>query len=180
MSKQPRITVIGIGNPIMTDDAVGLAILRRLQGGEEDELAWVPSRSFTPMLDDAPQENPQAAKVEFVDGGTSGMELLPLIQDAQNLLILDALAGPGKVGDVVTLVGDQIPRLLNSKLSPHQVGLLDLLSAARLLGREPQRVGVVGIVVADTDLNVGMSPSVAAAIPEAVVAAETLIEQWLG
>lgn len=168
-----NITVIGIGNPIMQDDAVGLAILRRLQGGSSDELAWVPSRSITPVLVDAPD-----SAVAFIDGGTSGMELLPIIQDSENLIILDALAGPGAVGDVVTLVGDQIPRLLNSKLSPHQVGLLDLLSAARLLGREPSRVGVVGIVVAGTDLQVGMSPEVLAAIPAAAEAAQQLIDQF--
>lgn len=171
-----QVTVIGIGNPVMADDAVGLAILRRLQGGSAEELAWVPERALTPQL------GPVAAlhdAVEYIDGGTSGMELLPLIQDAQDLLILDALAGPGEVGDVVTLEGDQIPRLLNSKLSPHQVGLLDLLSAARLLGREPERVAVVGIVVADTDLRVGMTPAVAEAIPEAMVAAQQVINHWL-
>ncbi|QTH60754.1 hydrogenase maturation protease [Corynebacterium hindlerae] len=157
----------------MTDDAVGLAILRRLQGGSDDELAWVPSRHQAPS-------SSANDDVEYIDGGTSGMELLPLIQDAQDLLILDALAGPGAPGSVVTLVGDQIPRLLNSKLSPHQVGLLDLLSAARLLGREPERVGVVGIVVQDTDLNVGMTPEVKAAIPEAVAAARAQVQEWLG
>lgn len=167
------ITVIGIGNPIMQDDAVGLAILRRLQGGSSDELAWVPSRSITPVL-----PSDEASDIRFVDGGTSGMELLPLIQDSENLIILDALAGPGETGSVVTLVGDQIPRLLNSKLSPHQVGLLDLLSAARLLGREPAQVGVVGIVVGGTDLHVGMSPEVVAAIPKAAQSAQELINQW--
>lgn len=167
------VTVIGIGNPIMQDDAVGLAILRRLQSGTVDELAWVPTRSITPV-----PPSQEHGDVQFVDGGTSGMELLPLVQDADKLIILDALAGPGKPGDVVTLVGDQIPRLLNSKLSPHQVGLLDLLSAARLLGREPNQVGVVGIVVNGTDLHVGMSSEVSAAIDQAVESARELINQW--
>ncbi|MEJ5997413.1 hydrogenase maturation protease [Corynebacterium sp. H130] len=167
------VTVIGIGNPIMQDDAVGLAILRRLQGKGSDELAWVPERRQQPVL---PSE--EASDTIFIDGGTSGMELLPIIQDADKLIILDALAGPGEQGTVVQLVGDQIPRLLNSKLSPHQVGLLDLLSAARLLGREPNQVGVVGVVAGGTDLHVGMSPEVLAAIPEAAAKAQQLIDQW--
>ena len=117
------ITVLGIGNPIMSDDGVGLEILEQLRAHYTDQQ-----------------------HLEFVDGGTSGMELLPTIQDAESLLVLDALAptAHSNPGDVVTLIGDQIPRLLNSKLSPHQVGLLDLLSAARLLGTEPRRVAVVG------------------------------------
>ena len=63
------ITVLGIGNPIMSDDGVGLEILEQLRAHYTDQQ-----------------------HLEFVDGGTSGMELLPTIQDAESLLVLDALA----------------------------------------------------------------------------------------
>ena len=145
------ITVLGIGNPIMSDDGVGLEILERLRVHYTDQR-----------------------HLEFVDGGTSGMELLPTIQDAESLLVLDALAptAHSNPGDVVTLIGDQIPRLLNSKLSPHQVGLLDLLSAAR-------RVAVVGVVAESTELHVGLTPTVTRALPGAVAEARTLLDEWL-
>ena len=152
------ITVLGIGNPIMSDDGVGLEILEQLRAHYTDQQ-----------------------HLEFVDGGTSGMELLPTIQDAESLLVLDALAptAHSNPGDVVTLIGDQIPRLLNSKLSPHQVGLLDLLSAARLLGTEPRRVAVVGVVAESTELHVGLTPTVTRALPGAVAEAQTLLDEWL-
>ena len=152
------ITVLGIGNPIMGDDGVGLEILEQLRAHYADQQ-----------------------HLEFVDGGTSGMELLPTIQDAESLLVLDALAprAHSTPGDVVTLIGDQIPRLLNSKLSPHQVGLLDLLSAARLLGTEPRRVAVVGVVAESTELHVGLTPTVTRALPGAVAEAQTLLDEWL-
>ncbi|MDR0431898.1 MAG: hydrogenase maturation protease, partial [Bifidobacteriaceae bacterium] len=63
------ITVLGVGNPIMSDDAVGLALLERLE-----------------------QQRPDP-RIEYVDGGTGGLELLPVVQDAQRLLILDAVRG---------------------------------------------------------------------------------------
>ena len=152
------ITVLGIGNPMMGDDGVGLEILEQLRTYYTDQQ-----------------------HLEFVDGGTSGMELLPTIQDAESLLVLDALAptAHSNPGDVVTLIGDQIPRLLNSKLSPHQVGLLDLLSAARLLGTEPLRVAVVGVVAESTELHVGLTPTVTRALPGAVAEARTLLDEWL-
>ncbi|APT84022.1 hydrogenase maturation protease [Corynebacterium aquilae] len=117
--------------------------------------------------------------ITFVDGGTSGMDLLPVIQDAQHLLILDAVAGPGSAGNVVELHGDQIPRLLNTSLSPHQVGLLDLLAAARLLGHEPTSVAVVGIVAHECELGVGLSDPVARSVGEAATRAEAIVRGWL-
>ncbi|GAB2500378.1 Hydrogenase 2 maturation protease [Corynebacterium atrinae] len=148
-----RITCLGVGNPIMGDDATGLELLRIVE-----------------------KQGPRG--VTYTDGGTSGMEILPDILDADYLLLLDALAGPGTSGDVVTLEGDQIPRLLQSKLSPHQVGLLDLLSAARLLDQEPAAVAVVGVVAQDVQLHVGITDTVAEALPAAADSAVALLNRW--
>lgn len=149
----PTINVIGIGNPIMSDDGIGLEILERLR-----------ARALP--------------GVNYIDGGTSGMEILPDIQDADYLLVLDGLKA-GEPGSVHTLVGDQIPRLLSQHLSPHQVGLLDLLSAARLLGKEPREVAVVGVVAADLELKVGLSELAKAGIDEAVEQAEGVLKGWI-
>lgn len=155
---QAIITVLGVGNPIMGDDGVGLALLAAVEA--------------------ASQTAHPGADIEFVDGGTGGMELLPVVQEAQHLLILDAVAG-STPGQVVVLTGDQIPRLLSSKLSPHQVGLLDVFAAARLLGREPGVVSVVGVVPAIIDLATELSPIVAGALPEASARAMAVIRRWL-
>ena len=58
-------------------------------------------------------------------------------------------------GTVLRIGGDQVPRMLASKLSPHQVGLLDVLTAARLLEDEPDVVEVVGVVPALLGPRVG-------------------------
>ncbi len=148
------ITVMGVGNLIMGDDAIGLALLERLGEARTDP------------------------RVTYVDGATGGMELLPVVQDATRLLILDAVAG-STPGAVVSLSGDQVPRLLASKLSPHQVGLLDLFAAARMLGTEPKAVSVVGVVPENVDLALEMTPVVIAALDDAVVKACSVIDQWL-
>ena len=149
-----KITVLGVGNPIMADDGVGLVLLERLH-----ELRPDP-------------------RIEFVDGATGGMELIPVVQDCDRLLILDAVASP-EPGRVLHLMGDQLPRLLSSKLSPHQVGLLDVLSAARLLGREPSVIEVVGVTPESVELALGLSPVVEAAIPEAEQIAGEVLDNWL-
>jgi hydrogenase maturation protease len=149
-----QITVLGVGNTIMADDGTGLELLTLLGQARPD------------------------ARVEYVDGWTGGMELVPVVQEAGRLLILDAVAGRVP-GTVVRLTGDQIPRMLQAKLSPHQVGLLDVLTAARMLGREPEQIEVVGIVPEVVDLRLGLSDPVAAALPAAVEAAVEVLDRWL-
>ena len=148
------VNVLGVGNPIMGDDGVGLELLACVQAGFSDP------------------------RVEYVDGGTSGMELLPVVQSAHRLLILDAVSGPTP-GDVVELPGDQIPRLLAAKLSPHQLGLLDIFAAARLLGTEPEQVTVIGIVPEYVDVQIGLTPAVSASLPAATELAVSVLNQWL-
>jgi hydrogenase maturation protease len=149
------ITVLGVGNLIMGDDGVGLVLVERLQA-----LCTDP-------------------RVSYVDGATGGMELLPVVQEATRLLILDAVAG--KVpGTVVRLTGDQVPRLLATKLSPHQVGLLDLFAAARMLGTEPAEVEVVGVVPELIDLGLDLTAPVSGAIDEALEQAVAVLDRWLG
>ena len=153
-NNEVAVTVLGVGNPIMGDDGIGLALLSSVR-------------------DACP-----SARVEYVDGGTGGMELIPVVQDARRLLVLDAVAGPVP-GAVVEVVGDQIKRLMSTKVSPHQLGLRDVFTAVRLLGREPQQVHVVGIVPQSVELRVGLSDVVGAAVPRAAGRAVEVITGWL-
>lgn len=155
MADAVAVTVLGVGNPIMGDDGVGLELLALLRGRRPDP------------------------RVDYVDGGTSGMELVPVVQDARRLLVLDAVASPLPAGTPVRVGGDQVPRLLAARLSPHQVGLLDVLAAARLLGTEPEAVEVVGVVPADVDLRLGLSPDVTGALAAALDLADQVLDEWL-
>jgi hydrogenase maturation protease len=148
------VTVLGVGNPIMGDDGVGIELLARVQDVCPDP------------------------RIEFVDGGTAGLELLHVVQDSERILLLDAIAGdtPGKV---VEVDGDQIPRLMAAKLSPHQVGLVDIFSAARLLGYEPREVVAVGVVPEFVDTKYGLTPVVEEALDEATKQAVSILERWL-
>src|SRR5687767_9510143 len=106
--------VIGLGNPIMADDGLGIAALKRL--GE----SWTLPGS-----------------VHLVDGGTWGMNLLPLIEDATELLLLDAIDRGRPAGELNVLEREEIPRVLGMKLSPHQIDLREVLALAELRSALP-------------------------------------------
>ena len=139
------VLVLGLGNLLCEDDGVGVAAVHRL------------------MRDYAMDEG------ELVeDGGTLGLALLPLIERADRAILVDAIAGDGPPGSPVRLEGDEVAPAVYERLSPHQIGVADLLAGASLLGRAPAQLVVVGVVPASIGLGLGCTPAVAAAIPDLV------------
>ena len=163
-----RFTVLAVGNPIMGDDGIGLQILAGLQQLLPTRPAW--------------QAAQKAGELALLEGGTGGMELVPVVQESEQLLILDSVApGNGRTpGQALHLSGDHVPRLLSMKISPHQVGLLDILTSARLTGKEPRVLEVVGVVSENVDLHLGLTESARGGIPRAVELAAEVLDSWLG
>ena len=150
-----RTVVLGLGNMLMADDGVGLMALARLQ--EE----W-----FVPH------------EVDLVDGGTWGMNLLHIVEDAERLLILDAIDVGGTPGALVRLEGGDIPRFLATKLSPHQIDLREVLALAELRGMLPQQLVALGLQPGRIELSTELSPPLAARLDELVRAGIATLEHW--
>lgn len=156
MSDTARGTlVIGLGNPLMADDGLGIAALERLGKG------WVFPES-----------------VRLVDGGTWGMNLLPLIEEAGELLLLDAIDGGGPVAQPIVLEREQVPRFLGLKLSPHQVDLREVLALAELRGRLPERVVAMGLPPTRVEMFSGLSPELECGMDRLLAAVVERLELW--
>jgi hydrogenase maturation protease len=148
--------VLGLGNPLLSDDGIGLVLLEALR----EAGRW----------DDG---------LEFVDGGTWGMSLLPAIQDCDRVLVLDAVRAGYEPGTVVRGSGPDIPRLYSYPLSPHQIDLREVLAAAELLGAVPSALEVVGVEPESTDGPcLELSEPVAAAVPKAADEARRILSAW--
>lgn len=142
MSTSKRgIVVIGLGNPLMGDDGFGIAVLERLR-----------ARYVLP------------AGVELVDGGTWGLNLLPVIEDAQVVILIDAIDAGLAPGTPVRIERARLPRYLATKISPHQVDLRDVLGLAELRGTLPDDTVAVGLQPQSIALGDGLSPVVARAL----------------
>lgn len=147
--------VIGLGNPIMGDDGVGLAALERLRAG------W----------------NLPAA-VELVDGGTWGMTLLPALESADRVLFLDAIRTGQAPGTPVTLRGAEIPRQVALKISQHQIDLREVLAVAELRGTVPPEMVAVGLEPLTFELGDPMTPAVADNLDRVVDMAVAQLRAW--
>ncbi len=149
------ITVLGVGNLLRTDEGVGVHAVRELTG-----------------------RHPEMTDVEFLDGGTLGLNLLPFIEEAASLLILDAVDSGSPPGTVIELAADAIPQFAGIKLSEHQVTLQEVLGLARIRGRFPRRMILIGMQPADLATGDSLSPVAAAALPEMVASAERVLAEW--
>jgi len=137
-----NILVLGVGNLLLSDESVGVHLVNQL----EKEYIF-----------------PEG--VDLVDGGTAGMELLDYIASREYIIIVDAVLTGDEVGTVVILKDDEVPALFNNKVSPHQLGISDLLGALKLTGESPENIFLVGIVPSSVEPGLTMTNIVASAMP---------------
>ena len=144
---QERITVMGLGNPLMRDEGVGVRV------------AEVLMETF-----DFPEH------VTVLDASTMGMSILNLFQDADYMLVVDAIDGTGEEpGTVVRLAPEDIaPNQVLHSL--HDIRFVDVLQAAELMG-SPVVGECIAVQVKDmSEMSIGLTPAVEAAVPAAVAA----------
>lgn len=145
--------VLGVGNVLLRDDGVGVHVARALLAGETGAAGEAP---------------PLPAATRVVDGGTLGLDLLPMVEDAAAVVLIDAVDLREPPGTVEVLRGHALHGALAMHVSPHQVGIGDLLGAARLAGTLPGRVSLVAIQPGAIEVGLELTPEVAAAVPVAV------------
>jgi hydrogenase maturation protease len=150
------IFVLGIGNRLLSDDGAGPAVIDRLTS---DAAA--------------------RSGVAYRDGGTIGLALLPEIEDATAFIAIDAAELNAQPGTIRVFEDAAMDTLLRGrKLTVHEAGLSDLLSAAALAGTLPARRALVVIQPATVEWGLTLSPAVAEAIPAARAAVSALLAKW--
>ena len=139
------LLVLGLGNLLCADDGLGVHAVASLL------------RRF---------EVPTNARV--LDGGTLGMSLLGCFEGADDVVLVDAIAGDGPAGTLVRLEDDDVAPAVRTRLSCHQIGVADLLDALLLIGGYPDRVVFWGMVPESLELDTNLSPAVATNLPTLV------------
>jgi hydrogenase maturation protease len=139
------LLVLGLGNVLCGDDGAGVAVIHRLRAAYD-----VPS------------------DVRIVDGGTLGLDLLALVAASDEVIIVDAVRADAPPGTLVRLEDKEVAPTVYERLSPHQIGVADLIAGAALCDSYPRDVVIVGVVPAMTDLQLGCTPDVEARLGELV------------
>jgi hydrogenase maturation protease len=152
-----RIVVLGIGNLLWADEGFGVRCVEALH------------RRYT-----------FADHVQLIDGGTQGLNLLHYVQDADALLIFDAIDYGLEPGTLRLVRDDDVPRFMGAKkMSLHQTGFQEVLSLAQLTGKYPQQVLLIGCQPQELeDYGGSLRPVVKTALEEAVSLGIAELERW--
>ncbi len=141
---QKKIMVLGVGNLLLSDEGVGVHVVRELMG-----MAL-------------------PAGVEVVDGGVQGLGLMGTVLGADCLIVIDAVRGGGPPGSIYRFDVEDLtksPHLY--KMSVHEVGILDVLDVSRLVGQTPNTT-VIGIEPKSMEMGMELSPEIQAKVPRVI------------
>ena len=147
--------ILGVGNLLLSDEGVGLRVLERLA---------------------ATYDLPEG--VQTLDGGTLGLDLLYYLEGVENLLMMDAVEMGKEPGTLLRLEGDEVPAFLSIKISPHQIGIPDMLFAAKLKDLYPRNVVLWGVQPGVLDIGLDLSPPIAARVDELVDKVVEELQRW--
>ncbi|HVT99136.1 MAG TPA: HyaD/HybD family hydrogenase maturation endopeptidase [Acidobacteriaceae bacterium] len=150
----PRIAVLGLGNLMRTDDAVGMLALQRLRSDPR-----------------FPQSIP------LIEGGTLGLDLIYPLDGFTHVLALDAIDAGVQPGTVLRYSGDAIADLPISK-SVHLLGFSDLIGSMRLIGNAPEEIVVLGVQPKTIDWGTELTSPVEAALDILIEQVLDQIGQW--
>ncbi len=157
------LIVIGIGQTLRGDDAVGVTVV-------DTWTTQHPERLASPLVDAAELPLP-------------GLSLLDRISGYEYAILVDAvLGGPGvSPGSLLYLSPQDLSAFTRGAGSAHGWGVAESLKLAETLGRPdmPKEIMILGIGGIQVDVGAPLSPEVAAAIPEAVSALDQLIQSRL-
>jgi hydrogenase maturation protease len=143
--KPLEILVLGIGNVLLTDEGIGVRALNELER----------RYSFS-------------GNVELMDGGTAGIELLRHIRKRKHLIIIDAMTFDQEPGTVTRCEGEDVPAAFRTRISPHQLGLSDLLAAAMLTNELPKNLVLFGVEPESIDIGLELTDTVEASLAKLI------------
>lgn len=141
-----KIKVLGCGNTLVGDDGVGIRAIERLQ-----EMRLPPN-------------------VEVIDAGVGGMAILSWIEDADKVVIVDAVqTGNEPPGTVYKFTDKELPPSDMFMLSLHDLNLVDTLNVGRVVQKMPEEIVIIGVEVKRVaEFTKDLTPEVEAAIPEVI------------
>ncbi len=144
---EPRVLLLGIGNLLWADEGFGVRVIEAL----------LKTYAFPDH-------------VSVLDGGTQGVYLVQHVQEADILIVFDAIDFDLPEGTLKVIHNEDVPNFMGAKkMSLHQTGFQEVLAMAQMLGDYPQQLLLIGVQPVELDDYGGsLRPLVKAQIQPAI------------
>jgi hydrogenase maturation protease len=152
-SQESKVLILGLGNMLLKDEGIGVHVAQRLQ------------------------EQSLPSSIEVIDGGTASLDVLLPARNAEKLVVIDAMRAGGKPGTIYKIQLkaegiDKLPEIFSwqesSKISLHQIGLVDALAAADRMNCAPKQIIIIGVEPAELDYGLELTNEVSRKVPEII------------
>jgi hydrogenase maturation protease len=129
------IVVIGLGNVLLSDEGIGVHLLKHLSSLAE-----------------------KYPNVDFVDAGTGGMNILHLLEGKRKAVIIDCANMGAEPGRIKKFTPDQALSVKSlAHYSLHEQDLLRIIDFAKKLEQCPQDIVIFGIQPEIIEPGIGLS-----------------------
>ena len=141
---QKKTVVLGVGNLLLTDEGVGVHVINKMM-----EMDFPPG-------------------VELIEGGVDGLYLMNAVVGTDRLIVIDAVKGGGAPGSIYRFrPEDFVAYTDTSKLSVHQIGILEVIRLSKLLGKLPETT-IIGIEPKSVDMGMELTPEIQSKVPRII------------
>lgn len=145
MKNNKRIVVLGVGNELLSDEGVGIHVVKEIQ-----------------------QKNIFPPEIEVMEGGTDGFGLINIITDTDRLIVIDSIKGGSEPGTLYKFDIEDAPGTPDLfKTSVHQIGILEVINLSSLIGKTPKTT-VIGVEPKSITTGMELSEDVRAKIPRVI------------
>jgi hydrogenase maturation protease len=147
LAKKP-VVVLGLGNPLMADEGVGVCLVERLM----ESAVKYPA-------------------VDFVDAGTGGLSILYQIEERRKAILIDCAFMDEPPGTIRRFTPEEVQsRKVLAHESLHEADLMQVIAMARQLGQAPSEIVFFGIQPEQVEPGVGLSRTLMERIDEYISA----------
>ena len=155
MFENPEITLLGVGNILLTDEGLGVHVVNELRD----------AYTFSP-------------EINIIDGGTMGMELLTYMRGMKKLLLVDAVNGGEQPGTVYEFPHQELEQYFTDHISVHEVGMQDILRIRHIQEEPLEDAMVIGVEPESLEVGFEPSPVVQAALPDVKARVLNTLRSW--
>ncbi|HEX9975180.1 MAG TPA: HyaD/HybD family hydrogenase maturation endopeptidase [bacterium] len=154
MNQNKRIIVLGVGNELLSDEGIGVHVVKELR-----------------IQDILPLE------VEIMEGGTDGFGLINIITDSDRLIIIDSIKGGSEPGTLYKFDIEDAPGTPDLfKTSVHQIGILEVINLCSLIGKTPKTT-VIGVEPKSIATGMELTEEVREKIPRVIELVKEEVEK---
>jgi len=142
--EKKKTVILGVGNLLLSDEGVGVHVINKMM-----DMHFPPD-------------------IELIEGGVDGLRLMNLVVGVDRLIVIDAVKGGGSPGSIYKFRPEEfVTRTDTSKLSVHQVGILEVIRLSGLVGKLPETT-IIGVEPKSIEMGMELTPKIQSKVPRII------------